>query len=207
MKRIFGVFVIFCYPFFVCAQNLPGKQVMVTGGYSKHGSSDMKGIVFGAEYANYTSRRVSLNYYFRGSINNATDTIRINNTLTGQIQDGSIRFTTAGVQAGLNVRYSFIRSKRHELLISLGALGRYQSASNGNDGYSLYYPTVTGLPTILVEYNNKTPQKTYSLGGLLQFQYNITLNNNIILGLAPGFQTDTNGDALLQVALVVGKRF
>lgn len=207
MKRKMLLFFISHLPFFMHAQKLPDQQILVTGGYSKHGSGDMQGIVFGTEYTKYNSPKLSLNYYFRGSINNAADTIIINNDFSGMRQDASIRFTTAGVQAGVNVRYSFVRNKRNELLISLGGFGRYQSASNGSDGYSLYYPSTTGVPTVLVEYNNKTTQKTYTLGGLLQFQYNYTFNKNIVAGLSPGFQTDTNGDVLLQAVIVIGKRF
>lgn len=207
MERIIGALMVMCFPFLLNAQKLPGKMLIVTGGYSRHGSGDMNGIVFGAEYAKYTSPRISLNYYFRGSINNGRDRIFINNGFTGVQQDASIRFTTAGIQTGFNFRNSFIRNKRNELLLSLGAFGRYQSASNGSDGYSLYYPAATGVPTVLVEYNNKTAQKTYAFGGLLQLQYNFTFNKNIMVGLAPGFQTDTNGDAILQAILIVGKRF
>lgn len=206
MKRIIAIFTILSFPFIIQGQNLAGKLITVTGGYSRHGSGDMNGIVFGAEYAKYSSRSISLNYYFRGSINNGKDIIMINNGFTGTRQDASIRFTTAGLQAGINARYSFIRTKRNEMLISLGGFGRYQSASNGSDGYSLYYPSATGIPTVLVEYNNRTPQQTYAVGGLLQLQYNFTFNKNIVVGLAPGFQTDTNGDALLQGVIVIGKR-
>lgn len=188
-------------------QKLSGRILQLAVGYSRHGSGDMNGIVFGTEYSRYTSKTKSFNYYFRGSINNGIDKIIINNSNTGTRQDASIRYTTAGVQSGIDVRHSFIRNQQHELLIGLGVFGRFQSASNGSDGYSLYYPAVTGVPTILVEYNNRTPQKTYSAGALIQLQYNFTFSGNISLGLAPGFQTDTNGDAILQAVLVVGKRF
>jgi hypothetical protein len=188
-------------------QNLPGRILQLAGGYSKHGSGDMNGIVFGTEYSRYTSKKISFNFYFRGSINNSIDRLIFNNTITGTQQDASIRYTTAGVQTGINVRNSFIRSQQHELLIGLGVFGRYQSASHGTDGYSLYSPAVTGVPTFLIEFYNRTPQKTYSAGALLQLQYNFTFPGNITIGLAPGFQTDTNGDAILQAVLVLGKRF
>lgn len=188
-------------------QKLPDRVLQFAGGYSRHGSGDMNGIVFGTEYSRYTSKKTSFNYYFRGSINNGIDRIIINNSITETRQDASIRYTTAGIQSGINVRHSFIRNHQHELLIGFGVFGRYQSASNGSDGYSLYYPAVTGVPTILVEYNNRTPQKTYSAGALIQLQYNFTFSGNITVGLAPGFQTDTNGDAILQAVLILGKRF
>lgn len=207
MKRKMLLFFITGLPFFMHAQKLPDQLILVTGGYSKHGSGDMRGIVFGAEYAKYISRRVSLNYYFRGSINNETHRITLNNTVSGHYQDASQKYTTAGIQAGLNIRNSFIRTKKHELLLSLGGFGRYQSSSNPG-GYSIYTTSaVTGIPTLLLGHYNNTPQKTYAAGGLLQLQYNFTFNKSIVVGLAPGFQTDTNGDVLLQGVLVIGKRF
>lgn len=188
------------------AQELPTQLIQVTGGYSKHGSGDMKGIVFGTEYSKYKTTKFSWNYYFRGGINNSKHTIILNHPGGGQT-DHSIRFTTAGVQLGMNGRLSILRNQQHEFLVSLGAFGRYQSASNGSDGYSLYYPTTTGMPTILVEYSNRSPQKTYAAGGLLQLQYSFTTRKNCVIGIAPGFQADTNGDAIPQAVLTLGKRF
>ncbi len=43
-------------------------------------------------------------------------------------------------------------------------------------------------------------------GGVFQLQYDYTFNKKVFIGLAPGFQTDTNGDVLPQAVLVVGRR-
>ena len=191
----------------VCAQQpLPRHALQVVGSYGNHGSGDMRGVVFGVEYINYLKPKFSLVYNLRGSINSSKHTIIVNNIDWGTSHDASIRFTTAGVQLGVNGRLSAVRSSRHELALSLGAFGRYQSASNGSDGYSLYNPNTTGVPTILVGYQNNTPQETLALGGLLQLEYNYTFRNKVYLGLLPAFQTDTNGDALPQLSLTVGKR-
>ncbi|MBL7740972.1 MAG: hypothetical protein JNK14_17250 [Chitinophagaceae bacterium] len=194
--------------FTTMAQNkLPGKAIQVAGGYSRHGSGDLKGIVFGAEYRNYLSKRFSLNYSLRGTINSGKETIIVNNLITGERTDASVRFTTAGVQAGVNGGLSIIRDLKHELMVSLGAFGRYQSASNGDDGYSIYYPQQTSQPTVLIGYDNRTPQEIFTAGGIFQLQYSFTFRNKVFIGLAPGFQTDTNGDVILQAALTAGKRF
>lgn len=185
---------------------LPGKAIQVVGGYSRHGSGDFDGIVFGTEYIQYLSKKFSLNYNIKGTINDGKELIIVNNTVTGTRTDASIRFTTAGVQLGVNGGFSIIRSPKHEFMISLGGFGRYQSASNGSDGYSIYFPAGTGQPTVLIGYDNRTPQKTISFGGILQFHYNYTFNDKIYIGFLPGFQTDTNGDAIPQVSLTVGRR-
>jgi hypothetical protein len=175
------------------------------GGVSKHGSGDMKGMVFGVEYTSYFNKRFSLTYSLRSTINSSKDKILVDNG--GTVTDASVRFTTAGVQLGVNGGISIIHSAHHEFMIKLGPFGRYQSASNGSDGYRLYDPAATGIPTYLVEYQNVTPQETVVIGGILQFQYNFTFGKDIFIGLQPGFQTDTNADAILQASLTIGKRF
>jgi hypothetical protein len=183
----------------------PVHAIQMVGGYSKHGSGDMNGIIFGAEYIKYVNRRVSLNYNFRASINDGKDEIIVNDLLTGTRTDASVRFTTAGVQLGVNGGLSFVRTTKHEFMISLGAFGRYQSASNGTDGYALYQPHLTGQPTVLIGFDNRSPQETFSFGGIFQLHYNYSINNKVFVGLSPGFQTDTNADVIPQVALTIGR--
>ena len=187
-------------------QSLPRHALQFMGGYSNHGSGDMKGVVFGTDYIKYIKPKLSLVYNLRGSINSSKHTIIVNNIDWGTSHDASIRFTTAGVQLGINGRLSAVRNNRHELAVSLGAFGRYQSASNGSDGYALYNPLTTGVPTMLVGYQNSTPQEAAALGGLLQLEYNYTIKNKVYLGFLPAFQTDTNGDVLPQLSLTVGRR-
>lgn len=186
---------------------LPKSAIQITGGYSHHGSGDMNGIVFGTEYLNYLSKKFALNYNFRAGINNSTYPLHYYDPVIGKQRDASVRFTTAGVQAGVNVQYSMIRNRKDQFSVSLGAFGRYQSASNGTDGFSVYNPNTTDIPAILIGYDNTSPQKTYAVGGIFQLQYDHAFSNNVFIGLAPGFQTDTNGDAIPQAVIIVGKRF
>jgi hypothetical protein len=207
MKKKIELFLLLCFPHFLCAQSLPNQLLTMTGGYSRHGSGDMSGIVFGAEYSKYRSQRISIHYNFRGSITNQTHSIILTNRTSDQIQDASQKYTTAGVQAGLGIGCSLLRNKRHEILLCVGGFGRYQSSSNPG-GYSIYTTSaVTGIPTVLLAHYNNIAQQTYAAGGLLQIHYNFTFNKKLVLGLSPGFQTDTNGDALLQVVMIAGKRF
>jgi len=183
------------------------RSISFIGGYARHGSGDMPGMVFGADYTVYYSKKFSVTYNFRGGIHTSKDAILYNNGGSGYT-DASIRFTTAGFQLGANGGFSLVNSSHHEFMIKLGAFGRYQSASNGSDGYSISYPPPsTGLPPVVVSYDNRTPQETIAFGGILQFQYNFTFKSNVFLGIQPAFQTDTNGDAILQGSLVIGKRF
>lgn len=182
------------------------NAIQFVGGRSLHGSGDMMGIVFGTEYINFISKRFSLNYSLRATINSSKDEYILTDPVAGTTTDNSVRFTTAGVQLGVSAGFSLLKNTRHDFKISFGPFGRYQSASNGSDGYSTYYPTRTGIQGILFEYQNKTPQETFAVGGLLQFQYDFTIGNKVYIGIVPGFQTDTNGDAIPQVALTIGRR-
>lgn len=198
---------VICFSYNLNAQSsLPDEAVEFSGGYSSHGSGDMKGISFGAGYTSYLSDKFSLNYNMRAHINSSYYYMVSYNAASQSFKDNSIRFTTAGVQLGVNAGLSFLRTNHHEIMLSLGGFGRYQSASNGSDGYSLYNPATTGVPQVLVGYDNRTMQQTLAAGVILQFHYNYTFNNNIYLGIQPGVQTDTNGDVITQAVLTIGKR-
>ena len=170
------------------------KSIQLASGYSLHGSGDLHGMFLEFGYKKFYTPRFSLKYNIRTTIHDGKDEYIINNLISGQRIDASVRYTTAGVQAGVDAGYSPIRTKRSDLTISIGAFGRYQSASNGTDGYELYMPSRTGQPTILIGYDNKSPQRTVSVGGSLMLSYQLLVKNKVAIGPIAGFQTDTNGD-------------
>lgn len=190
---------------FAQVNNTDDVQLML--GYSKHGSGDMKGIVFSSEYWKNLSRKFSLGVMLRATINSDKHTIIFTNSTAGTVTDASIRFTTAGVQLGPAINLNLINTIKNTFALGLGVFGRYQSASHGSDGYSILYPPNTNYPGALIEYNNSTPQHTLALGGLLQLQYKYSFNNKLYIGAVVAFQTDTNGDAIPQVGLVIGRKF
>lgn len=181
------------------------EAIQFIGGYSRHGSGDMDGIVFGAEYTRYLSHVFSLNINIRGTINHSHSDYSYTNPATLIKSDASVRFTTAGAQLGINAQLSALRSLHHEIMFSLGGFGRYQSASP--DGYSVMYPPATGYPEMVFSLYNWNKQNTMSAGLLFQLHYNFTFNNNLLLGIKGGIQTDTEGDLIPQAALSIGKRF
>jgi hypothetical protein len=181
------------------------EAFQLIAGYSRHGSGDMDGIVFGADYTRYLSHAFSLNINIRGTINYDKDDYSYTNPTTHIRTDASVPFTTAGAQVGINAQLSALRSRHHEIMFSLGGFGRYQSASP--DGYSVTSPQTSGNPEFIFNFYNWNKQNTVSAGLLLQLHYNFTFNNNLMLGIKGGIQTDTEGDLIPQAALSVGKRF
>jgi hypothetical protein len=202
IRIFFSIPVLFPSLYLFSQKPLPVHAIQILGGYSKHGSGDLNGIVFGAGYRKYIFRQFSLNFELRSTINDGKETILVTNNYYSR--DASIRYLSAGVQLGINGGFSIIRNSKHEFLISLGGFGRYQSETP--DGYELYYPNRTGQPTVLVEFENVNPQETFSVGVLFQLQYNFTIKNKFLIGFGPGIQTDTNGDIIPQVSLSLGRR-
>lgn len=186
---------------------LPVHAIQLVGGPTRHGSGDADGLTYGAEYVRYYTKKFSLTYNLRGTIHNYKDEYEIIDVASGRTTDNSIRFTTAGVQAGVNAGYSIVRTRSHEVMISLGAFGRYQSSSD--DGYFVYYPStvINPIPNFLFRFDNTTPQKTFSLGALLQIKYNLRIGKHLYTGVAPFLQTDTQGDLIRNMLLVIGRRF
>lgn len=176
-------------------------------GLNHNGSGDMDGIAFATTYSHYLSHRFSLNLDLRGLMNWSKHTLIEKHPITGEFVDASVRFTTASAQLGVLAGWSLVQTGRHELKGLAGPFGRFQSSSNGDDGYSVYYPPVTGQPTSLIGYDNRTPQNKFTVGYLLSLQYQFTFSNNLCLGLAAVFQNDTNGDLIPQAGITVGKRF
>lgn len=182
------------------------EYFQLIAGPSRHGSGDMGGIVFGADYTQYLSHSFSLNINILGTIHHDQDNYSYTNPTTLIKSDASIRSIIAGTQLGINAQLSALRSLHHEIMFSLGGFGRYQSTTP--DGYAIsYYPPATGYPEMIVNLYNSSKQITISAGLLLQLHYNFTFNNNLVLGITGGIQTDTEGDLILQAALSIGKRF
>lgn len=194
------------FPFILFSQTkFSPNQIQVTAGRSTHGTRDMRGIIFITEYTNYFKKSLFWTIALGGTIHDGSRPLFFNDAY-GNAIDGSIRYTTAGVQATSHLGYSFIKTSRHELGIKVGALLRYQSSSY-YDRVSISYPLATGLPIPVITFDNTTPQRTYAFGGSAQILYNYSINKAISLGIQAGFQTDTNGDTITQAAFTIGKRF
>ena len=187
------------------AQILPKKQIQLIAGRSVHGTGDMVGLTFHTEYAEYFKKRFCWTIGLGGTIHDGSFPVFFNDPSGNQI-DGSIRYTTAGVQTTSFLGYDLITTSEHEFQIRLGALLRYQSSSI-SDEMSVYYPLATGLPIPVNAFVNHTPQKTFALGGSTQILYNYTINQKVSIGFLTGFQIDTNGDTISQISLTIGKRF
>lgn len=190
---------------FSFAQNKNNKSIQLILGRATHGSGDIRGLIFTTEYAKYFKKRLSWIVGIGGTIHDGSLPVFFT-VPNGNTVDGSVRYTTAGVQVNGQIGYSFLKTISHEMQLRLGALVRYQSSSYF-DQVSILFPIITGLPYPVVVFNNTTPQRTYSIGGNLEIHYNYTITKKIMIGIIAGLQTDTNGDTISQLSLSIGRRF
>jgi hypothetical protein len=183
----------------------PKRQIELIGGRSVHGSGDTRGLNFSVEYSKYFKKRLNWSASIGGTIHDGVFPV-LYEYPTGVQNDGSIRYTTAGLQVLTHLGYNFIKSRKNELLFRLGSVLRYQSSSYW-DVVTVLYPPLTGLPYPVVVFENSTPQRTIAIGGTTQLKYSYTTKRNISIGILGGFQFDTNGDNISHLSLTIGKRF
>lgn len=117
--------------------------------------------------------------------------------------DGSVRYTTAGLQLTGGINLNIIRNAKSKLFVGTGPLIRYQTTSDA--GANIYYSS--GLPFPVVAFQHTDPARTFSVGGILNAGYNYVIKDGFFIGLVGAFQTDTNGDNIAQIGLNFGKDF
>jgi len=171
-------------------------QVFLGGGFQ--GTDNVWGIGFSAEYSRYFHKKLNYTAFIGTTIDDGLAPVKYYN-INGIVIDGEVNFNTAGIQTGLNLGYSFYRSKRHHIQGSLGVLLRYQTTSNpGNLGLNNTYPFVGGFGF---------PAQSFSFGGIAAFSYEYTFENSVFLVGRGWLQYDSNDDALNMFSIGIGKRF
>jgi hypothetical protein len=191
----------------VAAQKLPARALQLRGGYSIHGSGDLKGISVATEYRQYLRDKLSVSVAIGTTIHHGK---ALHATLTGPgigIRDNSFYEMSAGIQLLASGGFSVIRSRHHELLIDAGLLLRYQYSSLGTNGWSVYTPQTTGLGEIVVAFNNQYPVRTLTVGYQPRIEYNYTFRNRYAIAISAAFQNDTEGDAIPSLMLGAIRRF
>ncbi|MBL7760153.1 MAG: hypothetical protein JNK08_05595 [Sediminibacterium sp.] len=180
------------------------KSVQLDIGFGKHGTGDINGLNINSEYKRFFSKNLSISFGLGATLHGGAFPILYSDG-NGNLIDASYRYTTGGLQLTSKVGISFIKSTINDFGLQVGPILRYQSSSYF-DEINVLYPAATGLPTPVIAIINKSPQKTFSLGGIGQLYYNYTIKNNVFIGLSAAIQIDTNGDLINQLAVSCGLR-
>lgn len=206
MKQTF-LFTLLLLAFSTFAQKnkLFNAQVQLGGGYSKHGSGDMKGIAFFTEYSKPIGKRTEWTINIMTTINGDRFKVIVNNP-DGTQNDQSFRYNSSGLQAGPKFGYSLLQARHHQIKIQAGTFARYQN-STSPDMYSFYINQSSGMPQPSFEFFHNEKQNTISAGYSVDLSYNFITSKKLMIGFKAGFQNDTQGDAIPQLCVAVGRRF
>lgn len=197
---------LFSYTSVKAQKNIPDlkKSVQLDIGIGKHGSGDLKGLNINSEFRIFFRKRLSISFGLGATMHDGRFPVLYDDG-NGNLIDVSYRFTTGGIQLTSKFGISFIKSRASDFGLQAGPVLRYQSSSYF-DEINVLYPAATGLPTPVVAITNKSPQKTFSAGGIGQLFYCYTIKNNVFVGLSAAMQIDTNGDLINQLAVSCGLR-
>jgi putative salt-induced outer membrane protein YdiY len=113
-----------------------------------------------------------------------------------------LHYTTAGIQLNSMVNFSLISLPRHKFRIGGGTVLRYQSSSLP-DVYGIYFNNDPDDPTYRFNFYNQ--QNIFTIGYSFDISYIAKVSNKFQLGIKAQFQNDTNGDAITQLSLIVGR--
>ncbi len=186
------------------AQSFIDSSHLLTATFSrsKAGSGDIGGFTTGVSVTKVLKKQFS----FTGSLQSSFHDDQIDNFFTdlnGNIIDGSIRRTTGGVQAVFQGGYSFVKSRKHLLLLQFGPLLRYQTSSYATT--NILYPIATGLPFPVVVFVQNDPARTFSIGGAVSLNYLHIISKKMALGVGASFQTDSNRDNFSHLSLSISR--
>lgn len=210
MKKHLILFFLFILAAKISAQSERQNErfhLHISFGRSLNGTGDISGYQYGLEIGRYL--RSSKFYWSVGLEGTLHDEETINFFFEddqGNNLDGKSRFVTGGIQIVGGLGYQPVNNNRHNFGLSLGPLLRYQSSSIP-DIVEITFPVATDLPFPIQQNIFREPFRTVSLGAALKIKYAYCFGNNFFLGLLGGIQTDTNGDTISQVAVMVGKKF
>lgn len=205
---MFKNFFLFTFSFITItafSQTSKNHNVFISSGTSFAGTGDLRGFYFtiGGEKK---IKRWNFNINATTTIHDGQDDLYYQVNNSGPVNDGSIRFSTAGLQLAGIGGFSFTKSSKHNLQFGLGPVFRYQSSSY-HDQYAIYYPAATQLPVPVVVFTNRFPLRTFAIGGIAKLGYDYTIKNKWVVGINTTFQTDSNGDNFFNKGLQFGYKF
>jgi len=203
-KNLF--FLLFAFIYFsmdTIAQKNKGNNIQLYFSRSFHGTGDLPGVLFAAEYGHPLHRRFDISGNITSTIHWGSFGLFVN-TPYGNF-DGSFRYTTAGIQAGGKLGYSFLDLPHHILKLQGGSFIRFQSSSLPNQ-YGVTFPPAINYPEPVFTFRHEEKQNIFTLGYVAELSYAFVTGKNMLLGAKAGFQNDTNGDVISYYGISIGKK-
>ena len=206
MTKYIFILVVFLFFYESRGQTDPTHSFDLILGYGTHGSGDLKGYQYGFQYAKEISKRWRWALEFSGSLHDGADDKLIFQDELGNDVDATLHFVIGGIQTGFGLGYSFVKSHKHGLAVTVLPIVRYQATSI-SDLIVTLSPGATDLPFPVRNLVRFEPARTLSLGSVFRLKYLYSMKNKYTIGLGVTFQTDTNEDSIVGTMISVGKRF
>lgn len=185
--------------------DLPKSFATLGVGKSFHGSGDMRGVSQRIMYGQYFNTRLFWFAAVGADLHDGEYGMTVTE-MDGRVKDRSLRYTTGAMQAMGGAGISFLRTRKTELGIRIGALLRYQSSSQP-DGLNIVYDPERFGPYPAMFFDNVSRQRTFAVGAAPEVFFQQTIFKSFTAGISAGIQFDTNGDVLRSLSLSIGKRF
>lgn len=203
MKTFTALFLLICS--FSFAQEKSSDtpvSIIAEFGLNRHGTGDMTGYSYGLRVHNPISKRVDIIVAFEANLNDSEDLPFIGEDLNGNTFDGTLHDVLAGFQLNAGIGFNLINSNRSKFGINPSLFGRYQA--NSALSSNIDYPIITGYPAPLRSLIRDEPGRTYAVGGSIRLYYHYKFSDKLLLGISPGFQTDSQDDTMLLTTLMFG---
>lgn len=172
-------------------------------GRSFHGSGDLSGICFTAEYGHFINKKLEISGNITSTMHWGSFGLFLNSP--NESFDASFRYGTAGLQAGSKLGFDFLNLPNHILKAQGGSFVRYQSSSLP-DQYGVTFPPAINYPEPVFTFRHEEKQNIFTVGYVAELSYAYITNNQWMLGAKAGFQNDTNADVITYYGIVLGKR-
>jgi len=173
------------------------SSLQLSFGTSGHGTGDLQGFALDLGYDHVISRRLDFSNGITTTMHSGYDY-----PYNGLPERHMLHYTTAGIQLNSMVNFSFISLPRHKFRIGGGTVLRYQSTSLP-DVYSMNFNSDPDDPTYRFNFYNQP--NIFTIGYSFDISYIARVTNKFQLGIKAQFQNDTNGDAITQLSLIVGR--
>ena len=185
------------------AQKKEGNNIQLYFSRSFHGTGDLRGVLFTAEYGHPLNRRFDISGNITSTIHWGSFGLFVNGPF-GNF-DGSFRYNTAGLQAGSKLGFNILNSSHHKIKLQGGSFIRFQSSSLPNQ-YGVTFPPAINYPEPVFTFRHDEKQNIFTIGYVAELSYLFITGKNLLLGAKAGFQNDTNGDVISYYGIFIGKK-
>lgn len=183
---------------------LTNHSIQLSGGYSTHGTGDMLGFSAEVGYDHVFTKRFDMTHALTTTIHSSKDELFGTPDQSMPPRDMGMNFTTAGIQVTSMGHFAPISGKQQKFKIGAGAVFRYQSSSMP-DVYGISRDPLTQEPYYYIA--DPRPGNIFTIGYTFGLTWQVKVSTKYEIGLKAMFQNDTNGDAITQMSVIIGRIF